>query len=337
MLRRWNRYWYRGEPEYDPMGLVRMLAVACYVQDSLGRDFWALRNALDMPPELIPSNFGLRLSPLPYPLPEECFGAFHVIMIAACGFAFVGFVTRPALLVVASGALYLASGYAALQLFDHELILTLSFLWILAIYPSGASFSVDAALRWWRHGRGEGRPGSEVFALRRRGAWGLRLALVTLCLIYVSAGVSKIRNSRGAWLNGETLGFYLAREDGRQFYLGATWEADLGEAWKSPVRLVDHGYGYGARPATRPLGDMPIAMRALAIGTVVFELGAIALLGPPIVAAAYLTAAFSMHTAIGYTMNLGFSHYRLYILLLIDWPALFAAMRSFRERRRIPA
>jgi hypothetical protein len=334
IIEAWNRFWYRDEPSYDPMGLIRMAAVFFYARFHFSRDFHSLRNALDLPAELIPTNLGLRLVPLPYPLPADSLDTLQAVMLTACGLAFIGFLTRPALFVLATGALYLASGHAALSLFNHEEVLTLSYLWILAVYPSGRSFSVDAMIHWWRSGRREGRNFGTVFSLRRHNAWGYRLALATLCLIYVTAGVSKLRYSDFEWLNGETLAFYLSRDSREQVYLGARWEEGTDEDWKSPVTLVDHSYGFGARPAVRPFAEIPILMSFLSIATIALELSAPLLLDPPVIAALFLGTAFSMHTAIGYAMYLGFPAYRLFILLLVDWPALIDKGRAYAAHRR---
>jgi len=333
MIERWNRFWYAAEPTYDPMGLIRMAAVFCYAKWNFSRDFHRLQDALDLPPELIPMNLGLRLLPFPYPLPADSLDALYAAMVVAGTFAFIGFLTRPALFILATGALYLASGRAALSLFDHEEVLTLAFLWILAVYPSGKSFSLDAMICWWRRGRPEGRPFRTVFSLHRRNAWGYRLALAALCIVYVTAGVSKLRYSEGEWLNGETLSFYLSRDSGVQVYLGARWEETAGENWKSPVPLVDHAYGAGARPWVRPFGRNLALMRCLSIATVALELAAPLILGPPVVAALFMAAAFAMHTSMDLAMYLGFPAYRLFILLLVDWPALINTGRSSAARR----
>ncbi len=331
MIAAWNRFWFGdGEPSWDPMGPVRMLAVAIYAWFRLRRELWEMEVARDVPYALVPDNFGLGLLPLQYPLGDPQADVLKVTLALACVFGFVGFLTRPAMLVLAVGATWLSSGYSSLQYFNHELVLTLAFFWILAVYPSGRSFSVDAAIRWWRKGRAEGRPFGEIFSMKSVGPWGYKLALVTLAVVYITAGVSKLRYSDGDWHNGETLAFYMSRTDAQQLYLGATWERLVDEPWKSPVPLVDHGYGGSATELSQSMARSPLIMRITALATLVLELGAFLMLGPAWIAAAFMASVFVMHSTIGATMGLGFVTYRMYLLLLVDWPGLAATLRRLR-------
>jgi hypothetical protein len=90
IIEAWNRFWYRDEPSYDPMGLIRIAAVFFYARFHFSRDFHSLRIALDLPVELIPTNLGLRLVPLPYPLPADSLDTLQTVMLTACGLAFIG-------------------------------------------------------------------------------------------------------------------------------------------------------------------------------------------------------------------------------------------------------
>lgn len=331
MIAFWNRFWFGdGEESYDPMGLVRMLAVAIYGWFRLRRELWEMEIARDVPHALVPDNFGLELLPLQYPLGDPQAEVLKYTLALACVFGFVGFLTRPAMFVLAIGATWLSAGYASLHYFNHELVLTLAFFWILAVYPSGRSFSVDAAIRWWMRGRGEGRPASDIFSMKSVGPWAYKLALLTMAVVYMTAGVSKMRYSDGDWHSGETLAFYMSRTDAHQLYLGATWERLVDEPWKSPVPLVDHGYGGSATEFSRGMASSPLFMRVTALATLALELGGFLMLGPAWLAAAFMVSAIVMHSTIGATMGLGFLTYRMYLVLLIDWPGLAATWRRFR-------
>ena len=54
------------------------------------------------------------------------------------------------------------------------------------------------------------------------------------------------------------------------------------------------------------------------------------MLGPAWIAAAFMVSVFVMHSTIGATMGLGFLTYRMYLVLLVDWPGLAATWRRFR-------
>ena len=55
----------------------------------------------------------------------------------------------------------------------------------------------------------------------------------------MGAGVSKVRYSRGDWLNGETLGFYVARDDVEQLYLGdPSHKIAMVLCWQRPHKML---------------------------------------------------------------------------------------------------
>ncbi|MBS2015739.1 MAG: hypothetical protein JST00_22825 [Deltaproteobacteria bacterium] len=108
------------------------------------------------------------------------------------------------------------------------------------------------------------------------------LSAVTVAT-YVVAGVAKLRSGGGAWLSGEALGDWLVFD--------ALRKAELG-SFRSPL---------AAFVASRP----PI-VQALAIVTLVVELGApLALVGPR-ASRAWCAAAWLFHLGILATMAIGF-------------------------------
>lgn len=329
LMNLWNRFWFRTGVEYNPLGLLRMMAVGFYAVVLPG-NLQDLHRSLDVPQELFIENFGLHLLPIPYPLPAAYQLPFTYLMYLTMILAFFGVATRLSLALFTLGALYLASGVASLTFFNHEIIFTLNILLILIIAPGTEKCSVDELIRWWRRRRE--RPLASVFTLQGTNAWGYRLILVTLCVVYMTAGVSKLRYSDGRWLTGETLSFYLSRDTNTQLFYGAKPTEETSDLWKSGVGLIDHGYGGVTDPLIRPFAEHLWLMSILSIGVVLLELGAFLLLFPPLVRTLFLLAALSMHKGIGFSMGLPFVTYQAYILLLIDWPWLIYHLRPVVPR-----
>lgn len=148
---------------------------------------------------------------------------------------------------------------------------------LLALAPAAQAWSVDA---WRKATRGGAPPQPEA-----RFGWPLRALSVATATCYVLAGVAKLKLAGGAWLGGELLRAHIAYDNLRKLELGA------------PIV---------------PLGPWLVRHRAifpaLAVVTLLVELGApVALLGKRW-AAAWVGAAWSFHLAVLLTMSIGFTY-----------------------------
>ena len=323
MIARWNKFWFEDPNPYNPLGLIRVLAVLFW-GSRLEQHLEFMRTSADLPPGFIAKVIGHRIVPLPYPLPEAFCHPLKVVLYIALFGALLGLFTRACLAITSLGAIYLGAGFAAANLYDHHLLLTLYVLAILTVAPGTTQLSLDALIKWWR---ADNRPPvRELASFTSGNTWGYKLILCVLATVYMTAGVSKLRYSGGHWLNGQTLGYYLSRTDNEQEYLGPRG-TDTPHIHEGRIDLVDHAYGWGARPAVRPYATVTAFMALLSVATVALELMSPLLLAHPIARALYLLSAFMMHSSIDLSMDIGFFHYRVYALCLVDWAWFAAAAR----------
>lgn len=184
--------------------------------------------------------------------------------------------------------------------FHTENLLVLHAL-ILAVAPAADAWSVDA--------RGRAAPAHERYQ------WPLRaMALVTV-IAYVLAGVAKLRLGGWAWTEGDALREQIAVDNLRKHLLGAPM---------SPVAAVflEHTW----------------PMHALALATMVIELGAPVALLDRRVALAWAAAAWGFHLGVVVLMAIVFP----YQLTWLAYAPLFRCERPFawalaRWRRRAAA
>lgn len=164
---------------------------------------------------------------------------------------------------------------------------------LLAVAPSAAAWSVDAARR------------AEPAASPRYG-WPLRaIALVTV-LTYFVAGVAKLRTGGVEWLSGRPLAEWL------------TWDA---------VRKIE--LGSLSSPLAPLLASHPSWTAALAVLTVAIEVGAPVALLSRRVAVAWVLLAWAFHAGVLATMAIGF----FYPLTLVAYASFFEPERALARLR----
>ncbi len=330
----WTRFWFSEKHRYNPLGLLRIVATSIWATElpSYLR-YMGLCN--DLPDGYVADLLGLRMmGNAAFPLPEALQQPFGLILYGALVLAFVGLFTRISLAVTALGAFYLFAGEVASDGYDHQLLLTVYVLPVLAVAPGSRQLSLDAILKWWRGGKRTSFR-EAVLSFSTGKTWGYKLILCMFASLYVAAGVSKLRYSDGRWVDGKTLSYYMANEERQQVYFGQrdTFSPDLRA---QPIELVDQAYGAGSSKPARWMARFGPLMALLATATIVLELAAPLLLGGPAVRLGYLASVFMMHTSIGLLMHLGFTQYRLYLLSLVDWRWLSSVLRAWIERRRPP-
>lgn len=117
----------------------------------------------------------------------------------------------------------------------------------------------------------------------RVAGWALRAASIATVLPYVIAGVTKLRNGGGAWLSGDVLGDWLA------------WDA---------LRKIELGSLHS--PLAAHLASSPLLVRALALFTLIVELGAPVALTSRRAALGWVLLAWSFHAGVLVSMAIGF-------------------------------
>jgi hypothetical protein len=324
MIALWNKFWFDDKRPYNPLGLMRLLAVTFWIS-RINQHMTYMRGCLDLPPGFLTKLLGHYLVPLPYPLPEAYHRPFGMLLYAVAALALLGLYTRVSLAITSLGAIYLSTGLTSGFLFDHHLLLTVYVLVILTFAPGSDQLSLDSLIRWWRGGRRE--PLRELASFAIGGTWGYKLILCVIAVVYMTAGLSKLRYSDLRWINGETLGYYLSQRDNEQVYFGVRGDFTP-ELQDGRVRLVDHAYGWGAAPAVRPYATVQPIMALFSTATVALELSSPLLLAAPPLRALYAVSAFAMHQSIDFSMDIGFFHYRVYLLVLMDWLWIAGLLRS---------
>lgn len=148
----------------------------------------------------------------------QCFGAIHTATVIAGVAALVGLLTRPALLIFALGNwVMLAHNYSYGEKHHSEALYCI-FLMLLALGPAGRCLSLDSVV-------------GRRFSLRHRwGAsavfytamWPLLLTQVLFGIIYLGAGLCKLKMGGLDWFNGHTMQHYLLQD-------GFRWDRPLGQ------------------------------------------------------------------------------------------------------------
>ena len=334
-LSRLAAWWFAPSRGHHP-GVFRVVLMGWFGWYYAARLFDRLRSVADRPIEFYaPPSLGRWLC-LP-PLPEAGLVWLEPLAVVLLVLGCVGLCTRAALIAFAALNLFLGLGANSWGYTAHAFALPTLVLCLLAFAPGVTSFSLDAVLlRWW-HGRrsssisGTGTGTStgrhpEVIPRRAVSIWPARAVLLVLCLLYASAGVSKLRYSGWRWTDGNTLAFYLGGGSER----GATKEqrfiADLrapeAERFREGWGLVDHAYVGSPTPAGLWLSQQPRLLALLSWGALLWELGfSLALFGRWARVLA-LAGGVGFHLGIHLTLSINFSSYLVCYALFVDWRAL---------------
>jgi predicted DCC family thiol-disulfide oxidoreductase YuxK/uncharacterized membrane protein YphA (DoxX/SURF4 family) len=128
--------------------------------------------------------------------------------------AILGLHTRLSMLVfAATNTLLMAHSYSYLEYHHPEALMILA-LWVLALGPVGAAYSVDslrdrlhASTRFMQFRPHSPEEDRSVFA-----RWPLRVIQWLFVLVYLSAGLSKLAIGGLDWFNGYTMSYYLVAD-----------------------------------------------------------------------------------------------------------------------------
>ncbi len=336
-----ERWWFAPSERYQ-VGVFRVLLVAWVGWFYAQRLFAKLDVASGRPPELFdPPSLGLDL---PLPLLESLRTPVQVAASIVVVLALLGVFTRVSLVLLAVLNLYLGLwanswGYTA-----HASALPALVLVILAVAPGATCFSLDAIVAQWccrRQLRRRPPSALEVWPRRARSVWPVRGVLLLLCMVYFTAGLSKLRYSGPEWADGRTLGFYLG---GGSLRGDETQQRFIGDPRPSEAVRFRDGYGivdhaYVGRPSALGVwfSGQPLLLRILAGLSMLWELlFPLALLGDrPRNVLLWLGASF--HFGIGVMLRINFVSYLVCYTLFIDWNALWARWLRLRRSRRAAA
>jgi len=331
-------WWFAPSARHQP-GVFRVVLLGWFAWYYAARLFERLRSVADRPVEFYaPPSLGSWLS-LP-PLSEAWLAWLEPLAVVLLVLGFVGLVTRAALIALAALNLLLGLAANSWGYTAHAFALPTLVLCLMAFAPGVTSFSLDAVVLRWRNSGSRSRSQPEVLPRRAVSVWPMRAVLLVLCLLYASAGLSKLRYSGWQWTDGNTLAFYLAGGSER----GATKEqrfiadpkASQAERFREGWGLVDHAYVGSPTSAGIWLSQQRRLLALLSWGALLWELGfPLALCGRRARVLALL-GGVGFHLGIHLTLSINFSSYLVCYVLFVDWRSLAARMlqlgRGLTER-----
>lgn len=312
-VRRWNHYWFRPAPL---LNLAVFRIVAAGGQFLIWTFLWK---------PLAPQGDFLRLSEIPRlysplvanrillapfhfggPPPLVFVVVVYLITSGAALLAAVGLFTNIAMGLLAAGTVLLQSYVYSFGDFHHpEAVMAISLV-ALALSPCGRVLSIDS-LRQRLRENSHWHPQSNVRARHKKDVnarWPVQLLLWMFSLIYLSAAYFKLKTGGLAWLNGDTLQFYLLQD-------GLRW----GQPW-----------------ALRIAGWHSAAV-ILSVASLAFESGFFLVLIVPNLLWFAVPFGFGLHLSIQILMKAGFFEYLALYGALVPW----AELLQWREKRRLRA
>jgi uncharacterized membrane protein YphA (DoxX/SURF4 family) len=291
IVRALDRHWFTPGSLHD-LALVRIVIVAGQLILLPGREaHLAFARASD---EMFMALPALKVLLLPFgdwgmrPEPALLETAWLVAIVSGIA-ALVGLMTRPALLAFAASNTLLQAHLFSYGSVHHRQAILIIALWILAMVPSGATYSVDSVLRRVRRAGGRIFERSRVDAYSEHARWPLRLVQWLFVLVYLSAGLSKLVAGGLEWFNGHTLSYYLVRD----------------------------GWLHGAAPGVW-LADTPFVVPALSVLTVAFEMTFVFAVLVPRLAPFYVLLGLCLHLGIYVTQRAPFFHFMFVYIVFIE-------------------
>ncbi|MFT4017035.1 MAG: HTTM domain-containing protein [Agriterribacter sp.] len=326
-----ERYFF-SKSRYPNIGLIRLLLIAlCMLQVFRNYRFLdvfvsidPVRDALHLPSTLI------GLFHLPFPIQKEYLSLFVIAFYTAGFFAMLGIFTRVSVFIFSIMLLYIIDIQAARGVFDHEYTLTGLVLLVMTFIPGTGNFSVDRFISWKRNkAKYSNTSFLEAMIGNPEYVWGYKLILILAACTYFTSGLSKIRWGGLAWLDGQTLTYYLDGSaspftPGEKPMFISPPNVKEEEKWKDGFGIYSYSYGNRQQsPFWRSTGNAlaasPKLMMFIAASVVIFELLGFLLLFEGWSRVIYLIGAIIMHRSIGFLMNLPFLSFQLLCFLLIDW------------------
>jgi hypothetical protein len=169
---------------------------------------------------------------------------------------------------------------------------------ILAWSRAGDAWSIDA----WLRGQDRPAPSGEY-------TWPIRMVWVMMALVFLAAGLSKVRYGGVAWVTSANLSIVLER--------AAYHVSDADPLSRAGLWLAAH----------------PWLSRAVAALTLVIELGFVAALVSPFARAVLVPAAVGMLIGIRVLMGPTFGGFLLATVFWVPWDAAGARAAAWRRPR----
>lgn len=289
IARRWDRYWFAPLPPTD-LGVGRLVFFGALFVGYLPQDLaaWAGVAGVFWRPV---SFFGLA------PLEPRSLAVTAAIAIAwkvALALSAIGLFTRAATMASLVGGAYLLGLPQSFGKIHHNDGILVLVMLVLAFSRCGDAFSLDRL-----------RAGASGAAIAANGdyRWPLRTAWVVLSLVFLAAGVAKLRHAGLDWVTSDNLRLLLLAH---QYHIA---NADP---------LVDWGI------AIAQSGWMP---RAIAAATVVLEIAFPLALVAGRARAVLVPSAIAMHLGIRALMGPTFDQLLVADVLWVPWSVVAVPLR----------
>ncbi|MCB9488367.1 MAG: HTTM domain-containing protein [Deltaproteobacteria bacterium] len=285
MLGRLDAWWYEPAPARR-LALLRIFVGGWTYSQVAFRPPFYLKSAAYQDGLFEPMGMYRYLGgPMPTWLLYALFGLF-VVSGAGLVLGYRYRVTAPIAAVLLTAILTYRNSWG--MIFHHENAMLLHFI-VLALAPSAAdALSLDAR----RRGASEPPPDDGRYG------WPIKLMITVVALTYLLAGIAKIFGATGSeWWQGEVVRNWVAHDSLRKMVLGSS-----------------------ASTVIRFLYPHTWFFTAVAVGTIIVELGApVALINQKL---RYLVAfaAFSMHWSIWLIMRITFPYHLFGIVYLCFFP-----------------
>ncbi|HEU5073944.1 MAG TPA: hypothetical protein VFU02_07220, partial [Polyangiaceae bacterium] len=328
-----NAWWFAPSARYQ-LGVFRVILVGWFGWYYWARLFERLRAVADRPLEFYAPPSLARWLSLP-PLSQASLGWLEPLALGLLALAFAGIVTRASLIAFAALNLYLGLSANSWGYTAHASALPTLVLWLIAFAPGVTSFSLDAAVLAHRPHRTRLLQGPRPVSV-----WPVRAVLLVLCLVYVSAGVSKLRYSGWSWTDGQTLAFYLGggspRGKAEEQRFVADRRASEVDRFREGWGLVDHAYVGSPSPAGLWLSKQPGLLSLIAWAALMWELGFVIALFGGWARLLALAGGIGFHLGIYLTLGINFSSYLVCYAVFVDWRSVagstFQAVRVLSQR-----
>jgi len=235
---------------------------------------------------------------------------------------------RVAAIVASVAIVYVASCLSGFGYFNHGTIMIPQMLWVLTVSPGADACSLDRLARGLWHRR---RGGIDSAALVGDWAgpatppWGIHLAGGLLVLIYLGAGISKLRYAPVEWLTGVTLRAYLTDME-QQYWLGPSSHL-LSLVSDPPI----WAFSYVSPPTDlgQWIAAYPTLCALISIATVGVELFVpLGLVLTPRLRALSCILLLCFHFSISQIMAIPFRSWMVVIAALFPWTDLFRGARA---------
>lgn len=200
LLAVWDRFWFEPTPA-SALGVCRLLFYGALLAFFVFEDYsgWADVSRAFWRPIWLFSALGLPV------LSSDALHAAQIVWRLSLLLAAVGLFTRASTIVAFVLGAYLLGlphNFGQTYHFDALLVFVLA---AMAAARSGDAWSVDSLIRAARHPGAAPLPRSGVYQ------WPIRFVWVAMALVFVAAGLSKLRHAGGEWIASDTMSIVLLR------------------------------------------------------------------------------------------------------------------------------